>query len=142
MLHYRRGTAHMSLQRHSQALADFHKVLNLTTQPPPATHLQIARLHTKGGAYEHARAAARTYSGIAGSEIAKRDAQDVLRRIAEAEAAWKKAEMARKAGLWTACVEAATTALTVSSHASEIRGTRAECGIAGGDIELGVSDLT
>jgi DnaJ family protein C protein 3 len=142
MLYYRRGMAHLSLQRHPQALSDFQTVLQLTKTPPPAAHLQIARLLAKNGDYVGARSSARTYTTLAASQIAERDAQDLLFRVGEAEVAWTKAERARKAGLWTACIEAATLALTTSSHAAEIRGTRAECGIAGGDIELGVSDLT
>jgi DnaJ homolog subfamily C member 3 len=142
MLYYRRATANLSIQRTLQALSDFQRVLELTNTPPPATHLQIARLLAKNGDYIGARSSAKLYTEVATSEIAKRDAQDVLFRVGEAEVAWNKAEKARKAGLWTACVEAATMALTTSSHATEIRGTRAECGIAGGDIELGVSDLT
>lgn len=142
MLYYRRATAHLSLQRHPQALADFQKVLELTQTPPPAVHLQIARLLARNGDFAHARSSVKIYVTMAASEIANRDSQDLLFRVGEAEVAWTKAERARKAGLWTSCVEAATLALTTASHAPDIRGTRAECGIAGGDIELGVSDLT
>lgn len=116
-------------------------MLTLTTAPPPAVHLQIARIHAKDGQLALARAAARTYSASSPGAAGDADANDLLFRVGEAEVAAKKAERARRAGLWTACVEAATLALQVASHSSEIRGTRAECGIAGGDMELGVGDL-
>jgi DnaJ family protein C protein 3 len=142
MLYYKRGTAHLSLQRHPQALADFQRVLELSAAPPPATHLHIARLFAKAGDFADARSSVRAYTALASAGTGDRDAQELLVRLTDAEAAWAQAERARKAGLWTACVEAANTALSVSSHSPEIRGTRAECGIAGGNIELGVSDLS
>jgi DnaJ family protein C protein 3 len=141
-LYYKRGTANLSLQRYPQALADFQRVLQLNPAAPSMTHLHIARVYMKAGDFAAARASLREYSTLAGTGAGARDAQDLLLAVGEAEAAWTKAERARKAGLWTACVESANAALATASHSPEIRGTRAECGIAGGNIELGVSDLS
>lgn len=138
ILYYKRATAYLSTQRNAQALADFQQVLTLTPSPPPAVHLQIARIHAKDGHFASARASLKTYSPSG----ADKDARSLLAHIAEAETAWKSAERARKAGLWTSCVESASMALQVASFSTEVRGTRAECGIAGGDVELGIGDLT
>lgn len=142
LLYYKRATAYLSLQRHPLALQDFQHVLELTNTPPPAVHLQIARIYAKSGQFAAARSAARTYTAVAGGGgSSAKDANDLLFQISEAEMAWKKAEGAKRAGLWTACVEAASLALQVATHSPEVRETRAECGVAGGDIELAVGDL-
>jgi DnaJ homolog subfamily C member 3 len=138
LLYYKRATAYLSLQRNPLALSDFEQVIALTPTPPPAVHLQIARLHAKDGHFTTARASLRTYS----PNGTDREATSLLAQISEAELAWKNAERARKAGLWTSCVDSASMALQVASHSTDVRGTRAECGISGGDMELGIGDLT
>ncbi len=62
--------------------------------------------------------------------------------VSEGEVATKKAANAEKAGKWDACVEAATTALQIASYSFTLRQQRADCALAGGDLEQAVADLT
>ena len=62
--------------------------------------------------------------------------------ISEGEVATKKAATAQKAGKWDACVEAATAALQTASYSFTLRQQRADCALAGGDLEQAVADLT
>ena len=58
-LYYRRGTAYYSLQRHSQSLADFEKVMELSSASGgfDKAILMQGRIHLKLGAWTEARAA-------------------------------------------------------------------------------------
>lgn len=98
-----------------------------------------ARICTKEGRFADARDALRKYTtkvkGDAGS-------QEVMMAITEGELASKKIAQAMRAGLWQACVEAATTALATASHSAKIRQQRADCSVAAGDIEGAVADLS
>ena len=62
--------------------------------------------------------------------------------VSEGEVATKKAVNAQKAGKWDACVEAATAALQTASYSFTLRQQRADCALAGGDLEQAVADLT
>jgi DnaJ family protein C protein 3 len=62
--------------------------------------------------------------------------------ISEGEVATKKAAAAQKAGKWDVCVEAATAALQTASYSFTLRQQRADCALAGGDLEQAVADLT
>ena len=62
--------------------------------------------------------------------------------VSEGEVATKKAANAAKAGKWDACVEAATAALQTASYSFTLRQQRADCALAGGDLEQAVADLT
>ncbi|EIN04261.1 DnaJ-domain-containing protein [Punctularia strigosozonata HHB-11173 SS5] len=139
VLYYKRATAYYSTSRHPQALADFQKVLDLTQGTFDKALLLSARIHAKDGAFTLARAALADFNRkVTGSREAAQLAADVQ----AGEEAAKKAERAKKATLWTACVESASEALAVASHSAELREMRAECAIASGDVELAVGDLT
>jgi len=62
--------------------------------------------------------------------------------VSEGEVATKRAAAAQKAGEWDACVEAATAALQTASYSFTLRQQRADCALAGGDLEQAVADLT
>ena len=62
--------------------------------------------------------------------------------VSEGEVATKKAANAERAGKWDACVEAATAALQTASYSFTLRQQRADCALAGGDLEQAVADLT
>ncbi|KZT13306.1 uncharacterized protein LAESUDRAFT_719669 [Laetiporus sulphureus 93-53] len=136
LLYYKRAMAYYSLSRLPAALADLDKVLSLT--PFDKAHLYRARILTKEGRFSEAREAAKRYTSDAKDE----EAQEMLLAIGEAESAAKKAEKAMRAKLWTACEEAATTALRTASHSVDIRRKRADCALAAGDVEGAVGDLT
>ena len=139
LLYYKRATAYYSMNRHSQALEDFDRVLNLTTNSFDKAYLMKARIHAKDGAFSAARDALKKYSTTQPEDPAVRE---ILFGVSEAEMAVKKAGQAVKAQMWQACVEATSTALHTASHSVELREQRANCAIAAGDIEGAVGDLT
>ena len=98
-----------------------------------------SKIHTKDGRWTEARAALQSYL-----EKVKNDesAKSLLASITEGETAAKLTAQAQNAQLWTACTEAASQALKIASHSLEIRQQRAQCGLAAGDIEGAVGDLT
>jgi DnaJ family protein C protein 3 len=138
LLFYKRATAYFSLSRHSSALNDFSKVLELTSGEFDKAIMMMAKIYTKDGDFTQAKSTLDTYA----SKFAASPAVDELMvDIKEAQAAAKKASNAKRAQLWTACSEAATQALRVASHNTEIRRIRAECSLAGGDPQGAVVDL-
>jgi DnaJ homolog subfamily C member 3 len=139
LLYYKRATAYYSMNRHPQALMDFDRVLNLTSQSFDKAFLMKARIHAKDGQFLDAREAIKKYNAKVKDDPAVRE---VLFGVSEAEMAAKKATQAQKAKLWQACVEASSTALHTASHSVELRQQRANCAIAAGDIEGAVGDLT
>lgn len=62
--------------------------------------------------------------------------------VSEGEVATKKAATAQNAGQWDACVEATTAAIQTASYSFTLRRQRADCALAGGDLEQAVADLT
>lgn len=139
LLFYKRATAYFSLSRHASALDDFTKVLELTGGEFDRAIMMTAKIHTKEGEWARAKELLATYNmKVAGDQ----SANDMLSDIREAEAVASKAVKARRAQLWTVCSEAATQALRVASHSSELRQTRADCNLASGDVQGAVLDLT
>ncbi|KAF7314087.1 hypothetical protein HMN09_00567800 [Mycena chlorophos] len=137
LLYYKRGTAYLSLGRHSSALDDFTHVLTLT--PLPSAYLMQARIHAKDGDFAAARAALKLYTG---GEKEMQERELLLADIAEAEVAAKQATQERSAQLWNACVENATKALRISTHSTSVRTMRVECALGAGDIEGAVGDMS
>lgn len=139
LLFYKRATAYFSLSRHASALDDFTKVLELTGGEFDRAIMMMAKIHTKEGNWARAKELIETYNlKVAGDQAA----HDMLNDIKEAEVVASKAVKARRAQLWTVCSEAATQALRVASHSSELRQTRADCNLASGDVQGAVLDLT
>ncbi|EPS99721.1 hypothetical protein FOMPIDRAFT_1147106 [Fomitopsis schrenkii] len=138
LLYYKRATAYYSLSRHQAALADFDKVLSLTSDSFDKAYLMKARILAKEGRWAEAREAIKKY--MAKNKDA--DSQEVLYSISEGEMSAKKAGQAMKAKLWNACVEAASTALLTASHSADLRQQRADCSLAAGDVEAAIGDLT
>ncbi|KAI9566716.1 hypothetical protein HD554DRAFT_2114540 [Boletus coccyginus] len=138
LLLYKRATAYFSLSRHSSALDDFSKVLELTSGEFDKAIMMMAKIYTKDGDFAQAKSTLDTYaSKVPGSPAV----DELMVDIREAQAAAKKASNAKRAQLWTVCSEAATQALRVASHNIEIRRVRAECSLAGGDPQSAVVDL-
>jgi DnaJ family protein C protein 3 len=140
VLYYKRATAYYSLNKHPSALQDFEKVLELTSSSFDKAHLMKARIHAKDGNWTEAKDSLESYKSSSKSE--NTPVEELNSQITEGEAAHKKATQAARAKLWTACEEAASTALSVASHSLEIRQQRAECSLAAGDLEMAVGDLT
>lgn len=140
VLYYKRATAYLSLNKHPSALQDFERVLELTSGSFDKAHLMKARIHAKDGSWTEAKESLELYKS--NSKGDDPSANELTSQVTEGEAAHKKATKAARAKLWTACEEAASTALTVASHSIEIRQQRAECSLAAGDIEMAVGDLT
>ena len=139
VLYYKRATAYLSINRHPQALEDFDKVLELTSHSFDKAYLMKARIYAKEGQFTEAREAIKKYNTKVKDDPAVRE---ILFGVSEAEMASKKAYQAMRAKLWTACVEASTTALQTASHSVDLRQQRANCAIAAGDIESAVGDMT
>ena len=140
MLYYKRATAYYSLNKHPSALQDFEKVLELTSSSFDKAHIMKARIHAKDGNWTEAKDSLELYKSNSKSENSS--VKELDSQIIEGEAAHKKATQAARAKLWTACEEAASTALSVASNSVEIRQQRAECSLAAGDLEMAVGDLT
>ncbi|KAG8218075.1 hypothetical protein J3R82DRAFT_3577, partial [Butyriboletus roseoflavus] len=139
LLFYKRATAYYSLSRHSSALDDFSKVLELTSGEFDKAIMMMAKIYTKDGNFAQAKSTLDTYaSKVSGSP----SVDELMVDINEAQTAAKKASNAKRAQLWTVCSEAATQALRVASHSTEIRRIRAECSLAGGDPQGAVVDLS
>ncbi|KIJ58794.1 hypothetical protein HYDPIDRAFT_163070 [Hydnomerulius pinastri MD-312] len=140
LLFYKRATAYFSVSRHASALDDFSKVLELTSGEFDRAFMMMAKIYTKDGDWTRAKTALDTYaSRVPGDSVI---VDELMLDIRDAQAAAKKAAGSRKAQLWTVCSEAATQALRVASHNTEIRQTRAECSLAGGDPQGAVVDLS
>lgn len=138
LLLYKRATAYFSLSRHSNALDDFSKVLELTSGEFDKAYMMMAKIYTKEGNFVQATNTLDTFSSkVPGSPAV----DELMADIREAQTAAKKASNAKRAQLWTVCSEAATQALRVASHSTEIRRIRAECSLAGGDPQGAVVDL-
>ena len=138
LLFYKRATAYFSLSRHSNALDDFSKVLELTSGEFDKAIMMMAKIYTKEGDFVQAQLTLDTYaSKVSGSPAV----DELIVDIKEAQMAAKKASNAKRAQLWTVCSEAATQALRVASHSLEIRRIRAECSLAGSDPQGAVVDL-
>ena len=139
LLYYKRATAYLSMSRHAAALADFDQVLSLTSNTFEKAHLMKARIHAKEGNFAEARDSLKEYTTKNKNDPA---AQEILISVTEAELAAKKASQAMRAQLWTACEEAASTALLTASHSVGLRQQRADCALAAGNIESAAGDLT
>ena len=139
VLYYKRATANYSLNRHQQALADFDHVLSLTSDTFDKAYLMKARIHAKEGKFVAAKEAIRKYHAKVKNDPA---VQEVMMTISEGEMAIKKAVQAKKAKLWQACSEAASTALATASYSTDLRLLRADCALASGDIESAIGDFT
>lgn len=140
LLFYKRATAYLSSNRHANALEDFSKVLELTSGEFDRAILMIAKIHMKDGDWVQAKSTLDTYAAKASDSDSV--VAELRTDIRDAQAAAKKAKDARRAQLWTVCAEAATQALRVASHSTELRQTRAECNLAGGDPQSAVVDLS
>ncbi|KAH9017718.1 hypothetical protein EDB85DRAFT_2014955 [Lactarius pseudohatsudake] len=136
-LYYKRATAYFSLGRHANAITDFDQVLALTSDSFDKAHLMKAKIHAKEGRWADAREALKHYQ-------TKNDpiARELSLDVADGEAAARKAALAQKAKLWTACEESATQGLRVASHSVALRQQRANCALAAGDFEEAVGDLS
>ncbi len=55
LLYYKRATAYYSMNRHPQALEDFDRVLDLTSQSFDKAYLMKARIHAKEGRFPAAK---------------------------------------------------------------------------------------
>ena len=138
ILYYKRATAYYSLARHQPALHDFDKVLELTSGSFDKALLMRSRIHVKEGDWKLARESLKKYLGrVKGDASAK----DLLQEVGEGEAATEKARKSSKAGSHQACIDAASDALKIASHSSEVRELRSECALAAGDVQQAVGDL-
>ncbi|KAA1478036.1 TPR-like protein [Dentipellis sp. KUC8613] len=138
-LYYKRATAYFSMNRHSNALADYDKVLSLTSDSFDKAYYMKAKIYAKEGRWSEARDALKTYSAKNKSDKA---AMELLLDVSDGEMATKKVAQAQRAKLWTACEEAATQALKTASYSTSLRQQRANCALAAGDYEQAVGDLT
>lgn len=137
LLYYKRATAYYSSGRHTAALEDFDKVLELTRNDGKEfdmAWLMKARVQLKESMFAECRVSLQhSPSGVAA---------DVLKELDETEELAKRAENEKDAQLWNACIEHSSSALRVASHSAHIRETRMTCEMAAGDLEGAVGDLT
>ncbi|KAL5508682.1 hypothetical protein ACEPAH_6303 [Sanghuangporus vaninii] len=138
ILYYKRATAYYSLSRHSNALADFDKVLELTNGNFDKALLMKARIHAREGDWSAARDALKKYTSRVKSDAS---AGDLLFEVAEGEAAEKKAVQGKRTRNYDVCIAAASEALRIASHSVELRELRADCALAAGDIQQATGDL-
>lgn len=137
-LYYKRATAYFSLNRYSNALADFDQVLSLTSETFDKAYFMKAKIFAKEGRWSDARDALKRYQAKNKSD---KTAMELLLDVSDGEMAAKKVLNAQRAKLWTACEESASQALKTAPHAVNIRQQRAYCALAAGDFEQAVGDL-
>ena len=109
-------------------------------------YLLQAKIHAKEGEFDLARQAAETYLSSSHSSKSKdkrdtHDAQTLLTSLTSASLSSHRAHQSRTARLFAACVHSATEALALATHSRALRELRAECEVAGGEVEAGVGDL-
>ncbi|THH00661.1 hypothetical protein EW145_g7046, partial [Phellinidium pouzarii] len=138
ILYYKRATAYYSLSRHQNALHDFDKVLDLTSNNFDKALLMKGRIYAKEGDWSAARDTLKRYSARVGRDTG---AGDLLFGVSEGEVASNKAVQSKRAGLYQACVASATEALKVATHSSQLRELRADCALGSGDVQQAVGDL-
>jgi len=139
LLLYKRATAYFSQNRHSQALADFDKVLELTGDEFDKALFMKARLYAREGKWAEATKFATEYSQKSKGDTS---AVDLLFAVSEGQVATRNAEKAAKNRHWDICVEEATRALMTASHSGSLRELRANCALANADLEQAAADLT
>ena len=140
VLYYKRATAYYSLSKHHSALQDFDKVLDLTNFTFDKALLMKGRIHAKEGDWNNAKDMLKRYKARASGKDAT-EAGDLVFEVSEGETAAKKAKQSRKAGLYQACVEAATDALKTATHSVQLRQLRADCALEAGDVQQAVGDM-
>jgi DnaJ family protein C protein 3 len=141
LLYYKRATAYLSLSRHTPALQDFDKVLELTDGGFDKALFMKARIFAKEGNWTPARQLVTTYSKKA-AKAAETETVDLLFGISEGEVASKKAKAAHRAKNYPACIEESTKALQTATHSASLRTLRMECALEVGDLEQAVGDMT
>jgi DnaJ family protein C protein 3 len=99
------------------------------------------RILAKEGDWSNARDTLKQYKSRVQSGKDAMEAGDLLFEVSEGEVASKKAKQSRKAGLYQACVEAATDALKTATHSVSVRELRAECALEAGDVQQAVGDM-
>lgn len=138
ILYFKRATAYYSLARHQPALHDFDKVLELTSGSFDKALLMRSRIHVKEGDWKLARDSLKKYLGRVKSDA---PAKELFQEVSEGEQAAEQARKSSKAGSYQACIDAASDALRIASHSSELRELRSECALAAGDVQQAVGDL-
>ncbi|QRV87103.1 DnaJ domain protein [Ceratobasidium sp. AG-Ba] len=139
LLLYKRATAYFSQNRHSQALEDFNKVLELTGDEFDKAWFMKARLFAREGKWAEAADFARKFSEKNRGDAV---AADLLFAVTEGQVSARNAEKAAKNKHWDICVDEATKALMTASHSSSLRELRANCALANADLEQAAADLT
>ncbi|GFZ49009.1 hypothetical protein JCM24511_06758 [Saitozyma sp. JCM 24511] len=134
--YYKRATAYLSLGRHSAALDDFDRILQLNSAFVQA-HLQKAKILAKEGDFSAAQSELQAY-GKSKKDVEAEELAEALKVAAAASAAAHKAEKSRK---WDGCVEHATKALETGPNSAELRELRVRCATELGDVEAVYGDL-
>ena len=129
---FQRGATYLTVGRHSQAKADFDKVLTIKPNFEGAL-LQRAKLSARNAEWE---AAKNDYRAV-GSKAA-----DELTQLEEAQGAVYLATDAEQKQEWDACVNQAGIAIMTAAGALSLRELRARCRLEQGEVEMGISDLT
>ncbi len=128
---FQRGATYLSVGRHSQAKADFDRVLTIKPNFEGAL-LQRAKLSARNAEWE---AAKRDYRG-AGSKGAEE-----LTQLEEAQGAAYLATEAEQKQDWESCVNHAGVAIMTAAGALSLRELRARCRFEQGEVQMGVTDL-
>ena len=129
---FQRGATYLTVGRHSQAKADFDKVLTIKPNFEGAL-LQRAKLSARNADWE---AAKRDYRAV-GTKAAEE-----LSQLEEAQGAAYLATEAEQKQEWESCVNNAGIAIMTAAGALSLRELRAHCRFEQGEVEMGVSDLT
>ncbi|WWC67535.1 uncharacterized protein I206_101444 [Kwoniella pini CBS 10737] len=134
--YYKRATAYLSAGRHSAALDDFDKILEINPAFAQA-HLQKAKILAKEGEFEKAQSELKAY----GKSKVDTESEELARSLTLAAGASKSAHKARKNKDWNVCVDHATKALEVGPNSGGLRELRVECATELGDVQAVYGDL-
>ncbi|ORY84430.1 DnaJ and TPR domain-containing protein [Protomyces lactucae-debilis] len=132
LTYFKRATAYLALNRHSAALGDFAKVLQVKPGFKSAL-TQVAKVKASLGQWD---AAADAFAKVEG-DVAK----TMLASLKDAKRAAEEAEVLRKKGDAAGCLVAVEKAIDVASASSQLRYLKAQCSVMAGHLEEAIADL-
>lgn len=129
---FKRGATYLSLGRPKQALADFNNVLIIKPGFEGAL-VQRAKIHSRVAEWTEAK---EDYLAAG-----KNNESEMVKELAEAEAAALQARDAAKHKNWDVCVTQSSVSIMTATGSLSLRQLRTRCRLEKGDIEEALADM-
>ncbi|KAG5457344.1 MAG: hypothetical protein BJ554DRAFT_2671, partial [Olpidium bornovanus] len=137
--HFKKAATHLSLGRHSAALSDFDRVIELKPDFNQAI-VQRAKILLRQGDLDQVAKDAKDVLRLGGDGIEA--AKELLAAVQRTQSSTEEAEKAEERKDYGACVKHATIAAEGASAQISLRLRRARCNFASGETEEAIGDLT